>query len=199
MRKFFVLLLTLVLLVSCSSVRNGSDYDNYAYGRADELPNKANVQKAPAKVDSKFDASDMRSVVNAAIALGFDIDYDDDIPLFMEAASWIGTPYRAAGNDHRGVDCSGLSTAIYRNVYGILLERSSEGQFVKNCHKISKNSLRQGDLVFFAINSTKTISHVGIFLKDGMFIHASSTRGVVVNSLEEDYYRKYYYASGRVK
>ena len=58
--------------------------------------------------------------------------------------------------------------------------------------------LRTGDLVFFKINNDK-ISHVGIYLKNNKFIHASSYRGVTVNDLDESYYKKYYYASGRVK
>lgn len=194
-----LLLLASLLLVSCFSAKNGTGYDNYAYGSADKLPGKANTQKPPERVNQQGDALNMRNIVNAAILLGFDINYDDDIPLMVEAASWLGTPYKAAGNDRRGIDCSGLSSVIYRNVYGIPLDRTSGGQYTKNCHKVSKHGLRQGDLVFFAINSSGTISHVGIYLKNNKFIHASSTRGVVVNDLDEDYYRKYYYSAGRPK
>ena len=59
--------------------------------------------------------------------------------------------------------------------------------------------MQQGDLLFFAINKSNKISHVGIYLKDDKFIHASSARGVVVSSLNDDYYKKYFYAAGRVK
>lgn len=194
-----ILFILTFLLVSCFSSRKVTNYDNYAYGRADNISGKANSQKPPEKVIQQGDAFNMRNIVNAAILLGLDIDYGDDIPLMVEAASWLGTPYKAAGNDRRGTDCSGLSSAIYRNVYGIPLDRTSGGQYKKNCHKVSKHSLRQGDLVFFAINSSGTISHVGVYLKNNKFIHASSTRGVVVNDLDEDYYRKYFYAAGRPK
>lgn len=124
----------------------------------------------------------------------------DNKALYDAAQRWLGTPYRYGGHSHDGTDCSGMTMEMYKEVYGIDLERNSGEQFRKNCGKISKEKLREGDLVFFATGKDKSrINHVGIYLKDHYFIHSSSSRGVVVSSLDEDYYLKCYVASGRVK
>ena len=83
-------------------------------------------------------------------------------------------------------------------LYAKKLDRRSDGQYYYNCERISNNDLKAGDLVFFKIRGN-SISHVGIYLKNNLFIHASVYRGVVVNDLNETYYKKYYFAAGRVK
>ncbi len=113
---------------------------------------------------------------------------------------WLGTPYKYGGNDKRGVDCSGLVQQVYKRVYGKGLYRNSQEIFNKNCRKISFNKLKEGDLVFFATSpSSNRISHVGIFLYDDKFVHASSSKGVVVSSLTNSYYVRTFKCAGRVK
>ena len=105
----------------------------------------------------------------------------------------------------RGVDCSGLTYNIYKKVYHKHLKRNSDDQRKENCRKVSKGKLQEGDLVFFHNGKNKrTATHVGIYLKDNRFIHASTSRGVIISSLNEDYYRKHWYRrvwmqGGRVK
>ncbi|MCD8236308.1 MAG: C40 family peptidase [Prevotellaceae bacterium] len=170
MKHFFFLIFILCLLVSCRSS------------------------------DSSMKSVDYRQLARAGLRLGFDIEPKDDWNLFMESASWIGTPYRSGGNGRSGVDCSGLNIAIYNHVYGKKLNRKSLDQKEKDCKRISRSELRSGDLVFFSTgNSRKKVGHTGIYLKDGKFIHASSSRGVIVSSLDEDYYRKHWICGGRVK
>lgn len=143
---------------------------------------------------------DFRDLAVAAIRLDMDIEMKDNHRLYLEAADWIGTPYRYGGTSKKGVDCSGLTSAIYRKVYGIKLSRSSEEQRDDDCRKILKRNLREGDLVFFHNGKKKRkASHVGIYLKDGKFIHASTSVGVVVSSLNERYYDKHWLQGGRVK
>ena len=145
------------------------------------------------------DHVDYRQLARAAIKLGFDVEPDDNHQLMIESASWIGTPYQYGGNTRRGTDCSGMVSAIYKQVYQKALHRSSEDIYKHDCHHISQHALKQGDLVFFATSSSKKVSHVGIYLKDGRFIHASTSRGVIVSGLDEDYYRKRWVKGGRVK
>ena len=105
-----------------------------------------------------------------------------------ESAAWLGVPYRGGGNSKRGVDCSGLTSHLYKKVYHKKLKRNSDDQRTQDCHKVSKRNLREGDLVFFHNGRKKRIaSHVGIYLKDNKFIHASTSRGVIISSLNEDY------------
>lgn len=134
-------------------------------------------------------------------ALRIPINNDDpNIPLYAEASLWLGVPYRYGGNTKAGSDCSGFVWQVYRRVYGKNLERSSDDQAKKDVHKVGKGGLKPGDLVFFRTSrKSKKIDHVGIFLKDGYFVHASTSKGVIVSSLEEDYYKRTWQKGGRVK
>ncbi len=119
-------------------------------------------------------------------------------------ASWVGTPYRYGGMSRRGTDCSGFTMAVYKDVYGITLAHNSKTQLKENCRKeLSKSKLKTGDLVFFVTNGKRTrkrnINHVGIYLGDGKFIHASTKRGVIINHLNDVYYQKNWVTGGRVK
>lgn len=144
--------------------------------------------------------TDFQSLARAGLVLGFDIDWEDDHALMLEAARWVGTPYRAGGNDRSGIDCSGLSSQIYKNVYRVRLSRRSEDQYRKDCrtHKRRKH-LKSGDLVFFhPTGKRKVVNHVGIYLKDNKFIHASSSKGVRVDDLDDGYWRRHWLGGGSV-
>ncbi|MDR0394340.1 MAG: C40 family peptidase [Tannerella sp.] len=126
----------------------------------------------------------------------------DHIKLYDVCSGWIGVGYRYGGNTKKGADCSGFVSAVYKQVYGIKLERNSAEMLRKNCASIRKNNLREGDLVFFKTTGSgnrNIPTHVGIYLKNGRFVHASSSRGVVVNSLSEAYYIRTWITGGRVK
>lgn len=141
-----------------------------------------------------------KELAKASIKLGIDIDMKDNHRLHVEASQWIGTPYKYAGNSKRGVDCSGFTTQIYRKVFDIKLQRSSEEQRSKDCRKISKRNLQEGDLVFFSSKSSKGKAvHAGIYLKNNKFIHASTNRGVTVSDLSENYYQRNWLNAGRTK
>lgn len=133
--------------------------------------------------------------------LGIDVTSKDEqhLALYKEAAGWLGTPYRYGGTSQSGCDCSGMVMQIYKSVYQLNLERNSAMMKEKNCREIRRNQLNTGDLVFFATSGNrKRINHVGIYLKDNKFIHASSSRGVIVSDLDESYYQRTYVCSGQV-
>lgn len=145
-------------------------------------------------------AYNYRELAKASIKLGIDIDRDDYHPLYLEASRWIGVPYKSGSNNKRGTDCSGLTTQIYKKVYHIRLERNSEGQRKKNCRRVNKKNLKEGDLVFFSSQKRKKeATHAGIYLKNNKFIHASTSQGVIISDLDEAYYRKTWLSGGRVK
>lgn len=127
------------------------------------------------------------------------IDKEDDLnmPLYAQASLWLGVKYRYGGITKKGVDCSGLVYNLYKDAYGKKVP-SSTSELSKKTRKISSRDLRAGDLIFFATtNKRKKISHVGIYLKNGYFVHASSSRGVVVNHISENYYKKNWVRNGR--
>ena len=140
------------------------------------------------------------SVKNVSRTLGIHVSNKDYFPLYLEISSWIGVPYKYGGITRKGVDCSGLVLNVYREVYGVVLGRSSEQMMQQDCQELSKQQLREGDLVFFATTKNKKkINHVGIYLKDNLFAHSTTSRGVILSSLEEDYYRKTWVGAGRVE
>lgn len=142
---------------------------------------------------------DYKALAQASVRLEVDIELQDNHKLYLHAAEWIGTPYRAGGDSKRGTDCSGLASQLYRKVYHIRLPRSTDRQ-LKETKKISRRNLREGDLVFFTSRiSRKKVAHVGIYLKDGKFIHASTGKGVIVSHLKEKYYTDYWLCGGRIK
>ena len=126
----------------------------------------------------------------------------DHIRLYATCSNWLGVRYRYGGTTKKGVDCSGFVSAVNKQAYGLALERTAANMLRKNCTTVKRNNLREGDLVFFkttASGKRKTPTHVGIYLKNGRFIHVSSSAGVVVNSLSETYYIRAWLTGGRVK
>jgi len=108
---------------------------------------------------------------------------------------WIGKPYRFGGESKKGIDCSAFARELYSRVMGQYLPRNSRQQF-KYVQTINKEELQTGDLVFFKIK-TRDISHVGVYLSDNKFIQSSKS-GVNIASLENSYWKRYYYKSGRL-
>lgn len=127
--------------------------------------------------------------------LGIELEKKYDYVLIKEVISWLGVPYKYGGSSKEGVDCSGFVQQVYGVVYQIKTARSANGIF-EETKRISKHQLKQGELVFFKIN-TEHVGHVGIFLQESYFIHASSSKGVMVSSLETDYWKKYFVGGGK--
>lgn len=133
--------------------------------------------------------------------IGIEITKKDNITLYKQVNTWLGVKYRLGGTTKKGVDCSGFVGAIYRDVYGKKLNRTAEDIYSENCRKIRKGRLKEGDLVFFRTDGKrkKKPNHVGVYLKNGKFVHASTSKGVEVNSLDFEYYKKAFMKGGRVK
>ncbi|GIP30763.1 hypothetical protein J23TS9_58930 [Paenibacillus sp. J23TS9] len=107
----------------------------------------------------------------------------------------IGTKYKTAGTTTSGFDCSGFTAYVFKHL-GINLPHQSGSQFSMGS-AVSRSDLRAGDLVFFN-TSGSGVSHVGIYVGDGKFAHASTSRGVMVSSLSDSYYVNRYVGAKRV-
>ncbi len=127
--------------------------------------------------------------------LGMPLSGNENPALMREVASWAGTPYRYGGSSRSGADCSGFVWTVYRSVYGKSLPRTT-GAIARETRRIRQHRLREGDLVFFRTSGRK-LSHVGIYLGNGHFAHVSSSRGFIINELNEPYYARRFARGGR--
>lgn len=128
--------------------------------------------------------------------LGIERSAGDNEKLYQAIESWMGTPYLYGGTTKAGVDCSAFVGHIVSEVYGILLHRVAN-DMQQDVKLITKSELKEGDLVFFT-NSKGRVSHVGLYLKDGMFAHSSTSRGVIISRLDDSYWSKHFYKGGRL-
>lgn len=168
MQKFLFVLFSIVLLFSCSVQRDTSE--------SSELKDRKFYKVYSKKLGIELQGTERRRFVKAL-------------------AEWIGSPYKFGGCEKTGTDCSCLIKAIYHDAFFMDIPRNSVEMFDTST-KITKQELQEGDLVFFAIGSEKP-SHVGVYIGNQKFIHASTSKGVIISDLTESYYVKYYHGAGR--
>jgi lipoprotein Spr len=131
-----------------------------------------------------------------SLRLGQPVPKGANPQLVSSAADWLGTPYRYGGSDTRGIDCSGLINSIFPKVYGTTVPRSTVELFAA-ATPVSMSDIKEGDLLFFTIDTQKP-GHAGIYLWHNRFLHASTSKGVVISSLSEPYWQKYFTGGGRI-
>jgi lipoprotein Spr len=170
MNRWPALLIVLLLLAACRHGRDGVSSEPAA--------DKALKQKYAEKL--QVPAASVTNLV-----------------LYRFVDEWYGVPYQYGGKTKAGVDCSGFSAALYQAVYKKTISGSAATLWSK-CENVNEKNLQEGDLVFFKIGGDK-VSHVGVYLQNRRFVHASTKRGVVISSLDEAYYTKYFFKGGRVK
>ena len=120
--------------------------------------------------------------------------------VLFRALGLVGTPYRWGGNTpDSGFDCSGLIKYVYNDAAGISLPRTTREMIVMRAQNIGQDKLQTGDLLFFATNGGSQVSHAGIYVGEGRFVHAPATGGTVkLDSLNKAYWQKAYLNAKRV-
>lgn len=114
-------------------------------------------------------------------------------------STWLKVPYRLGGTNKNGIDCSKLTQKVYREVFGVELPDVSWKQW-SSTERVNKDSLVTGDLVFFRSKYSPSGWHVGLYLSDNYFFHASNKKeGVKISSLSDAYYQKNFKGGGRKK
>ena len=116
--------------------------------------------------------------------------------LLKSYSHWKGTKYSLGGDSSSGIDCSALTRRVYREVYGYELPRQTVQQIKVGAH-VAKENLKPGDIVFFKPEDTN--NHTAVYLGDSLFINASSSKGVVISTLENTYWNKYFKYGIRVR
>ena len=138
-------------------------------------------------------ASDIQ--LKYAIILNTEVEQLQENRLLEHVDEWYGTRYRYGGTTKSGVDCSAFVQAVYLSAFAISLPRKARDQYL-DCQIISATEMKTGDLVFY--NTTGGISHVGIYLQNNKFIHASSSLGVTISDMFDPYYLKRFIGIGRI-
>jgi cell wall-associated NlpC family hydrolase len=115
--------------------------------------------------------------------------------LYQQFKQWKGTPYSDGGLSKKGVDCSGFVYLTYLKKFGLSLSRTTRLQS-KSGKEVRKADLRPGDLVFFKTGASQR--HVGIYLEENKFVHASTKKGVMISRLNDYYWKDRYWLSRRM-
>ena len=201
MKRWLLLLLSILILPlnsGCSSSKGTSSLST----SSNRNIKRSNGSSKDGVSDSRIEKpSNYSSLAKACKKLGVSQSKVNNKNLYIVSAQWIGTSYKYGGMSASGVDCSGLTNIIVKKVYGKSLSRSSAGIYSNDVNKIGKSKIKEGDLVFFRTDGKKssTPNHVGIYLNDDKFIHASTSKGVIVSSMSQQYYVTNYIGAGRIK
>ncbi len=197
--------LPLVAVVLFSGCLSSSPRYRTAKGRDDTTTSDDSYRFA-AKVRAEETREDDKKVDLTTIEARIDVDSSGSGNLtpsslhrdkvLLDVISFLGTPYSYGGTSKSGIDCSGFTSLVYGNALNKQLPRSTRDQY-KVGLDVAKPELQFGDLVFF--NTTgRTPSHVGIYIEDDLFAHASVSYGVTISSLESSYYKKRFVGARRV-
>ena len=117
--------------------------------------------------------------------------------LHQHHREWQGVPYRYGGSTKAGADCSGLVYVVYRDQFGLGMPRTTSQLRQVGRPVADRRQLQAGDLVFFRGRDIK--HHVGIYISDGQFLHASSRRGVMLSNIDSSYWSARFYTARRVE
>ncbi len=159
------------------------------------LASQAQTKSIPNNTDDKDDQESLAKDYFSQI-MGVATSATSNVKLFQFVYDWIGTPYHLGGDTKRGIDCSGFAYQLYNKVFNTAIGNNSRNIF-SMVNPVDKEELKEGDLIFFKIHS-RSITHVGVYIGDGKFAHASSSKGVMISHLADPYWERYYYKGGRL-
>jgi hypothetical protein len=220
LKKLFYLLIVLFFATSCSSLKKASPPAPASNAKDNKDPRFIeNISINPGKqsissteqnsyqavhtrseIKSPADNLSIESVnalqIKYAILLNLPIETSLNRRMLEFMEEWYGTPYRYGGTTRKGVDCSAFVNFFMSAVYGLTVPRNSKEQYNAST-RIKKKQLEEGDLVFF--NTRGGISHVGVYIANNKFAHASTSGGVTISDLDDDYFARRYVGSGRVR
>lgn len=129
-----------------------------------------------------------------ALLLDVEVEQAVNTNLFKLLDQWMGTRYRLGGANKEGIDCSAFTQILFTTLYGVSLPRTAREQYDFS-KRISRTELKEGDLVFF--NTIGGVSHVGMYLQNNKFVHAS-TGGVTISDLYDEYWSRKFIGVGRI-
>lgn len=198
--KQFLIIIIAVLINSCSS----SNYIQknspkvIKINKPSDLPrvNQEIEEEEIPNISVKTEETEVKSLIENLYSI---VSSNNKKEKFLdEIVKFLNTPYRRGGTSQSGFDCSGFTKTVYFNTMNIELPRTARDQYKINDIFNDKSLLKFGDLVYFDTSKKYFPGHVGIYLNDDLFAHASTSNGVIISSLNEDYYSKRFIGANRV-
>ncbi len=217
LNKFLILGTAVITIYGCSSTNSSIRYNK----------EKEKTQKqSPVRFSSKEDEKPEVDTLNYDYAYQDEEEFDEAPPeeknqskdllikyysenssasneltvkdqLIMEIIKYIDTPYKYGGTTKDGIDCSSFTQTIFRNIFQLEIPRTARDQYTVG-EKIPENNLAFGDLVFFNTSRRVKPGHVGVYIGNNLFAHASRSLGVTVSSITSAYYAKRYMGARRL-
>lgn len=210
-----MLIICVWALSSCSLLKKSAESPAAARKDDDEVRFLDDITLTPGAKRSEHryngrnmgrDMSPGNSALEHAAAWQFKYAQLLDIPveevnnerLYTFIDEWWGAPYRLGGNSRRGIDCSNFVNTLMVAVFELNSTGNSIQLYDQSKKLRARDELQEGDLVFFKIHR-KRISHVGVYLGNHRFVHASTSSGVMISALDEPYWQRYYAGAGRME
>jgi lipoprotein Spr len=180
------------------SVKPGRVYLKKASDALEAEPVLSKPERADRMPDNLTDVEKSNWLqLKYSIQMDIAVEEINNIPLLQKIDEWWGTPYVLGGSSKRGVDCSYFTLDVMNAIYNTNLKRTAAEQYTQS-EKIDWSDLKEGDLIFFKTDASRSITHVGIYMTNNKFVHASTSQGVTISDLSEPYWQKRLYSLGRV-
>ncbi len=196
---FYFIIGSIVLVACKSSAKTGREKVQVSVLSFDEKAGKSLVKK-PVKDSIAVTFTPLQQYYANQLRVKPDFIQNEKLYSFID--EWMGTPYYWGGDSKRGIDCSAFVRKLFSQVYEIQLPRTSIEQFYKESVELfyKTGHLVEGDLVFFkTLANNNAVSHVGFYLINGYFVNSSSSKGVSIANLRDEYWSRKFVACGRLK
>ena len=167
---------------------------DYTYNKPAEKNSKKSLENNTGSSSFNIEKADWLQI-KYAIMMDMPVEQLNNLPLLQQIDHWWGTRYCMGGDNESCIDCSAFTQTILHNVYGVEVPRTAHEQYSFSTH-IKNEDIQEGDLVFF--KSGRNITHVGLYLANNKFVHASTSGGVTITDLGDSYWGKKYAGAGRV-
>ncbi|HLO36882.1 MAG TPA: NlpC/P60 family protein [Lacibacter sp.] len=214
-RHLITYLSAILLLTSCSAVKNAfqpkpsttasasADEKNEVRPEYKRVRTGSSTSTQPSSIFQTKDVANYSSSLELfslsqfkyAIRLDVPVEIIQNKPLYELIDNWWGTPYRLGGTTQKGIDCSAFVQTLMVGVFAMQLPRTAREQ-KEASSPIPMDDLKEGDLIFF--NTRGGVSHVGVYLHNNKFVHASTSGGVMISDLNETYWSRRLLGAGRV-
>jgi murein DD-endopeptidase / murein LD-carboxypeptidase len=195
----FVLLLMLIsglCFTSCKSTKQAERKKDRTEKVSKKKKEKKDKDLTEDTVTKANREAEQKLKLKYAEILGVNDRQLQNVALIKFVDEWQGVPYKYGGGNKSGVDCSNFTSLLYENVFSKKIIGNS-AQLAELTAPVKESNYKEGDLLFFKIKGDK-ISHVGVYLINNKFVHATTSKGVMINDLSETYYKKYFIKAGRI-